>query len=377
MPYWLESDTFADDPVWEALAGDGRGHDGRVDALQAAYARLKAKASHLRTDGYLTEATALRYCRNRRQLLDQLCTAVLDRPPLLHRPTDKCECMHAVWVDGYAYRIHEFLKRNPSRKENDRHRAQRRDLADPRLRAAVVARDGGCCRYCGSGPLSAKAGRSKDRRKVLCLDHVDPDAPAGIGGRNLVVCCGRCNEEKGHRTPDEADMVLLPEPAPETARAWLARPQLLADRPPYPGPSALVTPPADQTPISLGRAPEQRPNQNENSDPISGPTADPIGDRSHQNQASTPPVRPQNDRSPAETAPNEPSGGSGSGRVGTPDLIQHPGKPHSGYPGQPPRDPSHPDVYHHRSRDPGPPDYAWPPGSVPVTPRPEQEEPPR
>src|SRR5690606_10030604 len=145
---------------------------------------------------------------------------------------DECPCLGtAPWIDGYAYRIHNFLKRNPSKREYDLDKAKKADLRDARLKALVLKRDGGCCRYCGSGPLERKAVRAKDRRRVLTFDHVDPDRAAGEDGANLVVCCGRCNDEKGARTPDEADMVLLPEPTPEQAARLADREPQRLDRP--------------------------------------------------------------------------------------------------------------------------------------------------
>lgn len=349
MPYWLETDQFADDQVWDALAG---GNADRRDRLQAAYCRLKAKASHLLTDGYLTEDTALRYARGSRDLLERLTVSVLGRPPRLHRPGDDCECLGVDgWVDGYAFRIHAFLRRNPSRAEYRRNRTQRAELADPRLRARVHARDGGCCRYCRSGPLSPKAGRSRDRRKVLQLDHVDPDRPAGLGAANLVLACGRCNELKGRRTPAEADMVLLPPPSARQAAAWLAEPLTLFD--------------ADQDQnshrISRGTDVEQNETSDQNSVRDSGLIPDTDGDPG---DVSTGPVRLQNVGNGSDQGGFRTPEGLGLGRVGEPPDDAQPARPAQS-----------PDVYTRRSRALGPePPYAWPPGAVPVTPRPEDHD---
>lgn len=346
MPWWMESDTFADDPRWEAL---GQGAADRVDQLQALYCRLKSTAAHLLTDGYLTRETALRYARGRRQLLDRLTVAVLDQPPYLHTPGDKCDCLDD-WIGGYAYRIHRFLRRNPSRAEHARHRAQRADLRDARLKTAVLARDGGCCRYCRSGPLSARAGRARDRRKVLTFDHVDPDRPAGIKGSNLVVSCARCNEFKGHRTPDEADMVLLPEPTVEERNAWSAR-----------------------TAPVLNDLPDDEQKQKQNNDERSSRrrTDDRHNDRSsllavghpdrHPGDESTGPVRPQDADQRPEQRHVRSGKGAGLGRGGSVVLDVRPG------PAQPSRTPADPDPYHRRSRAPDLPPHRWPPGSVPAT----------
>lgn len=352
MPYWLESDTFADESVWDVLAG---GDANLVDHLQAAYCRLKAKASHLTSDGYLTEQTATRYAR-RRRWLDLLCTPVLNEPPRLHRPGDECTCLgDAPWIEGYAYRIHAFLKRNPSRTEYERNRSQKADLRSAPLKAMVYARDGGCCRYCRSGPLSAKAGRARDRRKVLTYDHVDPDQPAGADAANLVVACGRCNEHKGRRTPYEADMVLLPEPTPAERVAWTQREQALYDAP-------------DHAPTTDETATDHRSDTDPISDPITDGPDDANGDPTDN---STGQVSPEHD----EHQPEQPSAlagkGAGAGRGGPPADHPGPARP----PTQPARPADSPDIYHRRSRPPAPPDpdYIWPPGSVPATHAPAEE----
>lgn len=357
MPYFLEGDELAVRPEWEALAA---GKGDLMDFLLASYMKMKSTASHLMSDGYLTELAALTQCRGRRQFLDLLCKAVLDRPPLLHRPGDECECLgDAPWIDGYAYRIHAFLKKNPSRKEYNRNQAQRADLKDAALKKLVYNRDGGCCRYCGSGPLRAKAGKSKDRRKVLHYDHVDPDQPAGPEGRNFVVACARCNEFKGRCTPEEADMVLLPEPTPQEAAAMLDRAQVLLD-PPADAPARPVPAAADRSAINGGTAPDHRSDQNTdqktNTDRISDQNTD-------QNDDEPPPLRQHTATSVPVQRSDQGSEGSRSGRVGKPDR---PAQPHDG---QPARTPHHPDPYHKRSRllEPTVP-IVWPADTSPTRP---------
>ncbi len=373
MPYWLESDSFHAWPVWEVLA-DGAGDV--VDQLQAAYARMKSQASHLLSEGYLTEGLALQLCRGRRKILDKLCTPVLGEKPLLHRPGDDCDCLGDTWITGYAYRIHNFLKRNPTRREYNRSRAQKADLRDARLKALVYRRDGGCCRYCTSGPLSPKAVRAKDRRKVLHYDHVDPDQPATPDGGNFVVSCGRCNESKGKRTPDEADMVLLDPPNPDQAAALAARPLLLVDAPP--APLADQQPTGDEPPTDH-RITDQITDHEQK--PVADPIADPVTDRKHDpNTDPTPPVRPSPTTPPADHRSDQPTEPSGMGRGGPPDPIPPAG---GRYAHQEPRLPEHPDVYHRRSRLPDTPAYisaepqwppVWPAGSIPAAPRDEEQQ---
>lgn len=363
MPYFLETDTFHSLPVWEVLAD---GVTDMVDRLQAAYVRMKSRASHLTSDGYLTEGAALAECRGRRKILDRLCTPVLEEKPLIHRQGDECDCLGDAWIPGYAYRIHAFLKRNPSRREYARNRAQKADLRDARLKDMVYRRDGGCCRYCTSGPLSAKAGRSKDRRKILHYDHVDPDQVAGPDGYGLVVACARCNEEKGHRTPAEADMVLLPAPAADQATAMLTRDLQLHDQAPAGSPT-------DQSPITDEPPTNHEQKQKHVGDPISDPITDRISDPITD---PVPPVYPPQTTNTADQRADHRPEGSPMGRGGEPVLI-HPSQARPR--GQPARTPEHPDVYHRRSRpapppeisaEPGPP--VWPPGSVPATSPPPQ-----
>ena len=80
----------------------------------------------------------------------------------------------------------------------------RRPIQPQRLtRRDVFLRDGNMCQYCG-----------KPSRE-LTLDHV---LPRHRGGQNtwdnVVAACVRCNHRKAGRTPREAGMHLLTEPAP-------------------------------------------------------------------------------------------------------------------------------------------------------------------
>lgn len=329
MPFALISDTFADDPIWEVLAGE---HRGRRESIKIGWVDSMTEASRHRTDGYLTREMAQRCAGARAWVIEALTTAVLGRPPRWHQQGDECPCLGADdWQPGYAYRIHKFLKRNPSRAENDLNRQQKADLRDARLKALVYARDGGCCRYCGSGPLSPKAGRSKDRRKILQFDHVDPDAPAGADGANLVVACARCNEHKGHRTPAEADMVLLPAPAdPEALRA---RDLVLLD------PEQA---PINHRPISDESATDHRSASDSDGDPISD--HQPADDTVEIDNTTTHVRLKQEEQQPDQrVAP--PAKGLG--------WVGH--RPDGAAPAQPPnqlpaRPPEAPDIYHRRSR---------------------------
>lgn len=347
MPYWQASDTHHDDPIWAALA---QGRLDVVDRLQAAWARLMSIASRQRSDGYLTTYSALEQCRGKQGTLDALCSRPLaDVAPMLHRRGDSCPCLDDDWREGYDLRLHGFLKRNPSRRENDRNKTQEAERRDPRIRHEVYVRDGGCCRYCESGPIPRKGmGRAKDRRRVLHLDHVDPDKTAGDDLANLVTACGRCNQEKGHRTPAEAEMVLLPTPAPERATQLLTRPEELHELPAAPA-GAVVDNRAEHIDNDIDNAPTT-PRQRDGalSAPLSRPlSVDDDVDVGHGPSTATTTAQPY-PQHPADVPgqPPPPSGSCvGSGGVGPPQVSRCPEPPDL-----PARGPTETDIYHRRSR---------------------------
>lgn len=333
MPYALFSDTLGRDPRWYALAGD---KPVLRDRLQAAYMRLKLEsASHLH-DGYLTRRQALELCDAR--ILELLCTPVLGERPFLHQPGETCEERNCLddsgpWVEGFDYRVCGFIKRNPTRAEYNRNQAQKADSRDARLRATVYDRDGGCCRYCRSGPLRKKGmGRAKDRRRALQYDHVNPDKAAGADAANYVVACARCNELKGRRTPDEAGLVLLAAPTDAEIAAWQDRGEALFDLPDDNG--------DNDNDNAHDNAPDnQHDNGRDNAPPLS-PTTEP-------DDTSAGEVRPDTGAQPQPQPAGTPAEGSGSGRAG-----HRVADPPPGAPAQPARRPDAPDIYHRRSRDP-------------------------
>ncbi|MEM9586248.1 MAG: HNH endonuclease [Planctomycetota bacterium] len=71
-------------------------------------------------------------------------------------------------------------------------------------RKNLFARDDHRCQYCGKSEPTHK----------LSLDHV---VPRSLGGpttwENIVCSCLRCNSRKGGRTPEQAGMKLLTDPA--------------------------------------------------------------------------------------------------------------------------------------------------------------------
>ena len=67
-------------------------------------------------------------------------------------------------------------------------------------RKNVLRRDGHRCQYC-------------NRRESLTVDHVLPKSRGGKDRwTNLVAACNSCNNKKGDRTPEEANMPLRRKP---------------------------------------------------------------------------------------------------------------------------------------------------------------------
>lgn len=91
--------------------------------------------------------------------------------------------------------------------------AWRRSL--PLTRSAILARDDHTCQYCGVALPAAR----------LTIDHVLPQSRGGAWTwTNLVAACPVCNTAKADRTPAEAGMALLRQPAkPLAVQAALLR----------------------------------------------------------------------------------------------------------------------------------------------------------
>lgn len=71
-------------------------------------------------------------------------------------------------------------------------------------RVNIYARDNYRCQYCGK----------KAALEELTYDHVVPRSQGGATDwANIVTCCYLCNRKKGGRTPKEAGMALLGQPA--------------------------------------------------------------------------------------------------------------------------------------------------------------------
>jgi hypothetical protein len=201
MPWYRLDDVGYDDPLVLAMG----------NAAYGALTRMGQYASAQRTDGWIPAHKAREIC-SRAELRALTDKRIGDDPPALHLATDECRCLEGRRdLSRGGFWIHGFLDRNPSRSENDVHRAKARELKDKELRRAVKERDGDRCRYCGITV------RWADRKTTAggVLDHVDPKIASGAA--NLVVACRGCNSRKKDCTPEAAGMALLPvAPLPRT-----------------------------------------------------------------------------------------------------------------------------------------------------------------
>ncbi|MEU0081382.1 HNH endonuclease [Micromonospora tulbaghiae] len=310
----------------------------RAEAL-GVWVQVLSWVSGERSDGFLTEDILDLF--GWEEANERLMRARYGRAPLLHRRADgeRCECMTGrAWVDDYDYLIHDYLDRNPSRSENDVHKAKARELKDSKLKAAVAERDHNICRYCGK--TCAPSDRRSDDGRTF--DHVDPEIADGMS--NLVVACRGCNNRKRRRTPEAAGMTLLPAPGEDS------------------GPATRST---------SGPAPDLSPDLNPITDPGSDPDPDPPPSPDPVSSANTAEVCAETyasttDRTQVPGSPGRGRGGPGTAPSPSPPR---PGPPTASRVGPPstPRGPLHGSPYL-RSTRPLPEHHAGHP------PQPEPEE---
>ena len=318
MPWLRKDDVGYDDPLVLAVG----------NAAYGAFVRMEQFASAQRTNGWVPDKKAREI--SSRAELRALEASYPDLGRLLHRHGDDCRCLerHDWSVERGGYWIHDFLGKNPSRAENDVHRAKQRELKDKELRAAVKARDGNRCRYCG---IEVRwADRKTSQGGVL--DHVDPRR--ADGATNLVVACRGCNSRKQDCTPEAAGMELLPAPNIYAG----STPDLL---PIYAG----STDPTQIRPES-GVDPDPDPRPGQGTDPTrpSGPVP---GSEAPENQA-------VNGEINGGTTVGTGRGGPGSGSViDAGDAGPDGYRPAVG-PADTPRDPLHPNPYLKYRTDAGP-----------------------
>lgn len=253
MPWYRLDDVGYDDPLVLAVG----------NAAYGALTRMGQYSSAQRTDGWVPASKA-REIASRAELRLLTDTRIGADPPALHLAGDECGCLEGRGqvAERGGFWIHAFLDRNPSRSENDVHKAKARELRDKELRRAVKDRDGDRCRYCGITV------RWADRKTPAggVLDHVDPKIAAGAD--NLVVACRGCNGRKKDCTPEAAGMALLPPPA-AAGEGSGTRPGSTPDQPPiYPG---STDPPRNGSETGSRSAPDPAPDPNPGPGDVPGP----------------------------------------------------------------------------------------------------------
>lgn len=118
-----------------------------------------------------------------------------DRADLLLRVCEALGLIEWVEVDGQR-KIKLFTSEDfihlLSKAEVEARRNRSRENRDPKLKSAVIYRDGDLCRYCGvpvrwTGPIGFSSGT---------LDHVDPTSVGSATVDKLVVACHQCNSSR-------------------------------------------------------------------------------------------------------------------------------------------------------------------------------------
>lgn len=109
-----------------------------------------------------------------------------------------CEALGLLeWVEvGGQRKIKLFTSEDfihlLSKAEVEARRNRSRENRDPKLKSAVIYRDGDLCRYCGvpvrwTGPIGFSSGT---------LDHIDPTSVGSATVDKLVVACHKCNSSR-------------------------------------------------------------------------------------------------------------------------------------------------------------------------------------
>lgn len=118
-----------------------------------------------------------------------------ERADLLLRVCEALGLIEWVEIDGQRkiklYTSEDFIHLL-SKAEVEARRNRSRENRDPKLKSAVIFRDGDICRYCGvpvrwTGPIGFRYGT---------LDHVDPMSVGSATVEGLVVACHHCNSSR-------------------------------------------------------------------------------------------------------------------------------------------------------------------------------------
>ena len=207
---------------WVRVSDDAMSHPRLIDVYEVEEA---SQTNRLEIFGFLMGLSTY----SAKQLTDGIVgrgvaysLASPERADLLLRV---CEALGLIeWVEiGGQRKIKLFTSEDfihlLSKAEVEARRNRSRENRDPKLKSAVIYRDGDLCRYCGvpvhwTGPIGFSSGT---------LDHVDPTSVGSATVDNLVVACHQCNSSRQDARAefDEAHP-LLPVPADPYYSQWSA-----------------------------------------------------------------------------------------------------------------------------------------------------------
>lgn len=207
---------------WVRVSDDAMSHPRLIDVYEVEEA---SQTNRLEIFGFLMGLSTY----SAKQLTDGIVSRGVaysltspERADLLLRV---CEALGLIeWVEiGGQRKIKLFTSEDfihlLSKAEVEARRNRSRENRDPKLKSAVIYRDGDICRYCGvpvrwTGPIGFRYGT---------LDHVDPTSVGSATVEGLVVACHHCNSSRQEARAefDEAHP-LRPVPADPYYSQWSA-----------------------------------------------------------------------------------------------------------------------------------------------------------
>ena len=180
---------------WVRVSDDAMSHPRLIDVYEVEEA---SQTNRLEIFGFLMGLATY----SAKQLTDGIVSRGVaysltspERADLLLRV---CEALGLIeWVEiGGQRKIKLFTSEDfihlLSKAEVEARRNRSRENRDPKLKSAVIYRDGDICRYCGvpvrwTGPIGFSSGT---------LDHVDPTSVGSATVDKLVVACHKCNSSR-------------------------------------------------------------------------------------------------------------------------------------------------------------------------------------
>lgn len=180
---------------WVRVSDDAMSHPRLIDVYEVEEA---SQTNRLEIFGFLMGLSTY----SAKQLTDGIVSRgvaySLTSPECADLLLRVCEALGLIeWVEiGGQRKIKLFTSEDfihlLSKAEVEARRNRSRENRDPKLKSAVIYRDGDLCRYCGvpvrwTGPIGFSSGT---------LDHVDPTSVGSATVDGLVVACHQCNSSR-------------------------------------------------------------------------------------------------------------------------------------------------------------------------------------